>query len=203
MVRPRTSHADDESWEAVGADLLAQIRMTDPSVADGDDSFWAVAAEELGYGTHARPHPPRPTGLPQAERSRTQLMLSMTEQRRDAAFTADQWRRLTSIADVTVAPPLDRLAAALDAMSQVASLRGRPEPRPDVLVGDGWTGELASLLQEKLPTLRLVCQLVEPGTPPPPPAQGLRVVLVDADNPVPGILAALTQNTSPAGHDGG
>ncbi|WP_231931932.1 SUKH-4 family immunity protein [Micromonospora echinospora] len=50
----RTSDADDESWIAIGTDLLAQIRIIDPGVADAEDSFWAVAAEELGYGMHTR-----------------------------------------------------------------------------------------------------------------------------------------------------
>ena len=30
--------------------MLAQIRAIDPDAADDEDRFWAVAAEEVGYG---------------------------------------------------------------------------------------------------------------------------------------------------------
>ncbi|WP_405730585.1 SUKH-4 family immunity protein [Streptomyces sp. NBC_01537] len=53
--------ADDDRWEAIGRDLPARIRVIDPAAADGE-SFWAVAAEEVGYGMHGptRPVPRRP-----------------------------------------------------------------------------------------------------------------------------------------------
>ncbi|WP_405719710.1 SUKH-4 family immunity protein [Streptomyces sp. NBC_01537] len=49
----RTPDTDDDRWEAIGRYLLAQIRAIDPAAADGE-SFWAVAAEEVGG--------PRPSG---------------------------------------------------------------------------------------------------------------------------------------------
>jgi SUKH-4 immunity protein len=189
-----TPDADDDSWETIGRELLAQIRAIDPDAADGEDRFWAVAAEEVGYGIHAV-SPSRVTRWP-IERSKTQLLLAMADEQRDAAFTAEQWRRLAAAADVTVAPPLHRLGLALDAMAQMAPLRGRPVPRPEVLVCGGYpggsVGELDRDLLDRLPALRLICHLTGSDVPPRAPrAPGVPTVVIENSDPALAILAAM------------
>lgn len=44
---------DDEHWEARGEELLERFRGSDPVAVEDAESFWSVAAEELGYGMHA------------------------------------------------------------------------------------------------------------------------------------------------------
>jgi hypothetical protein len=46
----------DERWEEVGAQLEAAIRAADPVAAGDEESFWAVAAEEVGYGMQGGSH---------------------------------------------------------------------------------------------------------------------------------------------------
>ncbi|MFG1922663.1 SUKH-4 family immunity protein [Cryptosporangium sp. NPDC048952] len=43
----------DEFWEAAGEELLERFRGIDPVAVEDAESFWSVAAEELGYGMHA------------------------------------------------------------------------------------------------------------------------------------------------------
>jgi hypothetical protein len=191
---PDVDDADDNDWEAIGRDLLAQIRAIDPGVADGEDTFWAVVAEEVGYGMHAVTTP-RETPRP-AESTKTQLLLAMTDEQRDATFTPEQWRQLAAAADVTVAPPLHRLRPALDAIAQTAPLRGRPVPRPEVLVcgthPDTPVGELDRDLLDRLPALRLICHLTTPDAPSQAPsAPGIPIVAIDMRNPASEIIAAM------------
>lgn len=44
---------DDDDWEAVGDELRARFREIDPVAVEDGESFWSLAAEEVGYGTHA------------------------------------------------------------------------------------------------------------------------------------------------------
>ncbi|WP_218003876.1 SUKH-4 family immunity protein [Nocardia pneumoniae] len=41
---------DDEALEAHGEQTLATLRGIDPAAVAGENQFWSVAAEELGYG---------------------------------------------------------------------------------------------------------------------------------------------------------
>lgn len=150
-----------------------------------------MAAEEVGYGMHAD-STPRVTPRPVAS-AKTQLLLAMTDEQRDAAFTSEQWRRLAAAADVAVAPPLPRLGPALDAIAQVAPLRGRPVPRPEVLVYGEHPGEptIQPDLLDRLPALRLACHLAVPDATPPATAPGIRTAAIDAEDPTTAILAAM------------
>jgi len=43
----------DDHWESVGESLLDQFRAIDPVAVESGESFWSVAADEVGYGLHA------------------------------------------------------------------------------------------------------------------------------------------------------
>jgi hypothetical protein len=121
---------------------------------------------------------------------------SMADEQRDVAFTAEQWRRLAAAVDVTVAPPPHRLCAALGAVAQMAPLRGRPAPRPEVLVCGDYpgnpVGELDRDLLDRLPALRLVCHLTGSDCPPGAPrAPGLPTVVIENSHPTSAIRAAM------------
>lgn len=172
---------DDDAWEAVGDRLIEEIRGIDPQAA-ADETFWSVAAEEVGYGmsapdVHDRPATgpatgtataheamsPEPAVAAAAEPAKRLLLLSMSDERRGETFTSDQWRRLSSAARVAVAPPLPQLVGALELMADIASQRGEPAPQPEILVcadsGDELSQAVAAGLLDRLPSLRYICRL--------------------------------------------
>jgi hypothetical protein len=110
-------------------------------------------------------------------------------------------------------PIVDGELGALDTIAQAASLRGRPVPRPEVLVCDGpagpWAGEPHPDLLDRLPDPRLICHLPAPvavpgagaGAAPTAPQAALSgpapsrsripTVVRDAADPAWAILAAM------------
>lgn len=158
---------DDDAWEAIGDQLIEEIRRIDPAAAV-DEGFWSVAAEEVGYGMlapsgTALPASDSAAAAPPAESAKTQLLLAMSDERRAELFTSGQWQRLTSATRVTVAPALPQLTRALDLMAQIAAQRGQPAQRPDVLLcadaGDELVEAIGAGLLDRLPGLRWICRL--------------------------------------------
>ncbi|GLF99130.1 SUKH-4 family immunity protein [Streptomyces yaizuensis] len=205
----RSPESGDEEWEGIGQALLTELRAVDPVVAD-DEGFWAVAAEEVGYGFHALEPTPKPKAEaePEAAESRPRLLLAMDEDRRADLFPSDRWRLLATAVRLTVAPPPERLEWALEVMEEAARVWERPAPRPDVLVYASGTAGTADTvgLPQRLSGLRLVCRIAAPGTPPrfdpaADDATGPAVAVVDGADPVAGILDALNTLRSPwSGH---
>ena len=158
----------DDAWEAVGEQLIEEIRGIDPDAAM-DEGFWSVAAEEVGYGMFAPDVRERSSSASasgaeaDAEKARKRVLLAMADERRAEMFTSEQWRRLTSATWVTIAPALPQLVSALDLMASVASQRSEPMPQPEVLLCADSGGELAQAIEagllDRLTGLRYICRL--------------------------------------------
>lgn len=176
----------DDELEQIEQALLRRYAELDPALPSGEDDFWIVAAEEIGLGTAPypaatpapirRPDPPRPFG-----ENHDRILLAMTDTDRDRRFTTVQWKRLTSLAPITLLRSPPAIETAVDLIHQTAAARGNPAPRPTVLV----TTDTASLTQGlwiKLPALKLVC-LLAPAAPDqaPPIAVGITLLPPDAD----------------------
>lgn len=178
-----TAGDPEEEWEPIGVALDAALRTIDPEVGP----FWTVAAEEVGLGLRSAIGGAPAVRPPDS--GKTQIILAMTDGQREAAFTRDQWRRLTDGAEVLLGPPPRALAHALDVMARLAPLRRRPAPRPELLVCVDSPTLIGRDLLERLPALRLVCHLT--ADPDPTPAPGVPTVAVDPADPATAILAAL------------
>ena len=50
---PEDADEADDYWEEVGEALLERFRGIDPVAVEDQESFWSVAAEEVGYGMHS------------------------------------------------------------------------------------------------------------------------------------------------------
>jgi len=206
---PDVEGEDDDGWEAVGDRLIEEIRGIDPDAA-ADEGFWSVAAEEVGYGMFAPTPtltaiptaPARPTSASGAVAgpAKKRLLLAMSDEQRAETFTSDQWRRLTSAAQVIIAPALPQLVSALDLMEHVASQRGRPMPQPDVLLCADAGGELAQAIEAgllgRLSGLRFICRLTPATSAGATRASGVPVFTFGGENAAQQVISIIASRVA-------
>jgi hypothetical protein len=162
--------------------LVERCADADTALPGGPEDFWIVAAEEIGLGTAPFPRPTAPspeTAHAEAARTADRTLVALTDADRDRLFTAEQWKRLTSLGTVTLVRSPHLIEAAIELAQQTAAARGNPAPRPTVLVTTDATS-LTPGLWAKLPALRLVC-LLAPAAPEHVPPSGVHMTVLPSD----------------------
>nr|WP_269328914.1 hypothetical protein [Kineosporia babensis] len=177
---------DEAALERIETNLLR--RFTE---AGADDVFWLVAAEEIGLGTSVATVP---APLPVATAAPLGILLALGEDELQRLFTAEQWKRLSTLAPVRTVRAPQLIPAAVEAAATMAGLRGKPAARTSVLVVEA-DAELTEATWAALPELRVLAVLgsERPGAP-----AGVQVVRLGREATGHEVILALEATTRAA-----